>query len=69
MEVNGKKVGIEVDGPSHFLGRSPTGGTILKRRQVTNLEYVPIVSVPYWEWDKLGSDKKVKYLRDLMGLS
>ena len=36
VEVNGKIVGVEVDGPSHFIGegRSPTGSTILKRRQV-----------------------------------
>ncbi len=48
VEVNGKKIGVEVDGPSHFLGMKPTGSTILKRRQVTHLEGIPLVSVPYW---------------------
>ena len=72
VKVNGKEVGIEVDGPSHFLGRSgsPTGSTILKRRQVTTLDGISIVSVPYWEWNKLNKDseKKQQYLRDLLGL-
>ena len=68
VEVNGKKIGIEVDGPSHFLGRKPTGNTILKHRQVINLEGIPVISVPYWEWDKLrkDSDKKQQYLRSLL---
>ncbi|KAL7530600.1 hypothetical protein ACHAXR_004948 [Thalassiosira sp. AJA248-18] len=71
VEVNGSKVGIEVDGPSHFVGRKPTGSTILKHRQVVRLEGISIVSVPYWEWNKLGKDnfKKQKYLRALLGLS
>ena len=73
VEVNGKKVGIDVDGPSHFLGRNPTGSTILKHRQVTTLDGIPIVSVSYWEWrawDKLDKDicseKKQQYLRSLL---
>ena len=70
LDVNGKKVGIEVDGPSHFVGRKPTGSTILKHRQVTNLDGIPLVSVPYWDWDKLGKDrsKKQKYLRTFLGM-
>ena len=74
VEVNGKQVGVEVDGPSHFVGRTrtPTGSTILKNRQVPNLDLdgIPLVSVPYWEWDKFkkDSDKKQRYLRTLLGL-
>ena len=56
VEVNGEKVGIEVDGPSHFVNREPTGSTLLKRRQVSTLDYIRIVSVPYWEWNKFGND-------------
>jgi hypothetical protein len=65
VKVNGTKVGIEVDGPSHFMNREPTGSTFLKRRQVNNLDDIRIVSVPYWEWNKLGKDraKKQEYLR------
>ena len=33
VEVYGMKVGIEVDGPSHFMNQEPTGSTFLKRRQ------------------------------------
>jgi hypothetical protein len=71
VKVNGEKVGIEVDGPSHFMNQEPTGSTLLKRRQVSTLDYIPIVSVPYWEWDKLGNEraKKQMYLRSKMGLS
>jgi hypothetical protein len=72
VEVKGKAIGVEVDGPSHFIGRSksPTGSTILKRRQVPSIDGVELVSVPYWEWDKLGNDqaKKQEYLRRLLGL-
>jgi hypothetical protein len=71
VEVNGIKVGIEVDGPSHFINQEATGSTLLKRRQVSTLDDIRIVSVPYWEWNKLGSDrvKKQQYLRAKLGLS
>ena len=36
VEVNGEKVGIEVDGPLHFINREATGRTSLTRRQVIN---------------------------------
>jgi hypothetical protein len=41
-------VGIEVDGPCHFINQEPTGSTLLKRRQVNNLDDMCIVSVLYW---------------------
>jgi hypothetical protein len=68
VEVNGIKVGIEVDGPSHFMNQEPKGSTLLKRRQVNNLDDIPIISVPHWEWQKLGSDhsKKQIYLRSIL---
>jgi len=73
VEVNGKTIGTEVDGPSHFIGKggSSTGSTILKRRQVSSIDGIELVSVPYWEWDRFGSDvvKKQEYLRKLLGLS
>jgi hypothetical protein len=71
VEVNGEKVGIEVDGPSHFINREATGSTLLKRRQVTTLDGIRIASVPYWEWNKLGNEraKKQMYLRINLGLS
>ena len=49
---NGKKVAVEVDGPSHFVGDShqPTGATLLKRRQLRYFGWC-LESVPYWEWD------------------
>jgi hypothetical protein len=73
VEVNGKTVGVEVDGPSHFIGRSrsPLASSILKRRQVPSIDGIDLVSIPYWEWDKLGKDKAKKqdYLQKLLGLT
>eukprot|EP00984_Skeletonema_dohrnii_P022078 scaffold11198_cov103-Skeletonema_dohrnii-CCMP3373.AAC.14 len=59
VEVNGKTIGIEVDGPSHFIGRSksPLAKTILKRRQVPSIDGIELVTVPYWEWNKPGIDE------------
>ena len=70
VDVNGNKIGIEVDGPFHFVGRKPAGRTILKHRQITNLEGIRVASIPYWEWEELGMDsgKKQIYLRLLLGL-
>jgi len=71
VKVNGEKVGIEVDGPSHFMNRAATGSTLLKRRQVNKLDGLRIVSVPYWDWDNFAmkdQTKKQKYLRSKLGL-
>jgi hypothetical protein len=67
IEINGKKVGVEVDGRFHFIGRQPNGSTLLKRRQVSNIDKIPLVSVLYWEWNELGKDrdKRRKYLKAL----
>jgi hypothetical protein len=68
IEVNGKSIGIEVDGPSHFINKKPSAITMLKRRQITAIDKIQLVSVPYWEWIKLGKDrvKKQNYLRGLL---
>ena len=60
-----KRVAIEVDGPSHFVGASqrPTGATLLKRRQLHALGWA-VISVPYFEWDPLrGPEQQQDYLR------
>ncbi len=73
VEVSGKTVSVEVDGPSHLIGKSksPLGRTILKRRQVPVIDEVELVSVPYWKWNKLVKNqaKKQDYLRKLLGLA
>jgi len=70
VEVNGKQIAVEVDGPSHFIGRELTGSTILKHRQVATRDGLLVVSVLYWEWNKLkkNSEKKQQYLRSTLGL-
>ena len=68
IKINHKNVGIEVDGPTHFIGRRPTGSTVLKHRQVVAIDKIPLVSVPYWEWNKLKNDRNLKqqYLQQLL---
>ena len=59
----GREVAVEVDGPSHFIGRTPTGATVLKRRQLRAAGWA-LLPVPYWDWDALrGKAAKQKYLR------
>jgi RAP domain len=69
------RIGVEVDGPSHFAGQSQclNGKTILKHRQLQALEGMKLVSIPYWEWDEIdmGSkmerkEKKARYLKNLL---
>ena len=55
VSFGGCDVAVEVDGPSHFLGRRPTGATTLKRRQLRAAGWA-LFSVPYWEWNALGGD-------------
>jgi len=61
---------VEVDGPFHFLedGRTPSGSTLLKRKQLGQLGYT-VLPVPFWEWNALkGEEAKQRYLKDkLMG--
>ena len=49
---NGEQIAVEVDGPSHFVGRShqPNGSTLLKHRQLRYFGW-RLESVLYWEWD------------------
>jgi hypothetical protein len=69
IEMSGKKIAIEVDGPSHFINKQPNGRTAMKRRQVTSIDMISVISVPYWVWNQLGTDqvKKQQYLQTLLG--
>lgn len=53
VEWGGVLVGVEVDGPSHFIGNAkPTGSTVLKRRQLSAFGW-QVVSVPYFDWERV----------------
>jgi hypothetical protein len=69
IEINDKKIGIEVDGPSHFINKQPNGRTAMKRRQVASIDMISVISMPYWEWNQLGKNqvKKQQYLQTLLG--
>ena len=63
VEYDGTRVGVEVDGPSHFICRSPTASTLLKRRQLRSVGW-SLLSVPYFEWSPLRSKHdKCEYLQ------
>jgi hypothetical protein len=57
VRVGGRDVGIEVDGPRHFLGRAPTGRTLLKRRQLRAAD-LALVAVPYWDWNSMPEGRR-----------
>ena len=65
---SGLRIGIEVDGPHHFLGDSeePTGATLLKRRQLRRLGW-PLLPVPYYylEFGLFGERYKSVYMFSL----
>ncbi|KAL3798158.1 hypothetical protein HJC23_005719 [Cyclotella cryptica] len=64
IDMGENKIGIEVDGPSHFIGRDPDGSTSLKRRQVNAIDKILLMTVPYWEWNDLQSQEdKQRYLK------
>ena len=65
---DGRRVAVEVDGPSHFIQQWPTGSTTLKHRQVARLDRIEVVSVPYWVWNESeNSETKQLYLREKIG--
>ena len=63
VTAGGVQVAIEFDGPSHFRqpDLQPTGSTQWRNRSLAARGYV-VVSVPYWEWDKLPTSQHVAYL-------
>ena len=67
VRIASREVAIEVDGPSHFVGRThaPTGATALKRRQLRAAGW-SLVPVPYWQWGALdATGQRELLLREL----
>jgi very-short-patch-repair endonuclease len=64
--ISEKRLVIEVDGPSHFAYRShiSLGHTLFKKRLLEAMKW-NVLSIPYWQWDKLGDDihAKIEYLK------
>jgi hypothetical protein len=59
----GVPVAIEVDGPQHFSqpDLQLTGRTQWRNRSLAARGYV-VVSVPYWEWNRLPAAEHIGYL-------
>jgi hypothetical protein len=59
-----KKIGIEVNGPSHYLSDNTlNGASILKYRQLYSFGW-KIICIPYFEWDNLLEQDKQNYIDD-----
>lgn len=58
MQIRSKKIEIEVDGPSYCVEKKPKDHNVLKRRQVAEIDAIRITSVPYWEWNALGGNRR-----------
>lgn len=56
VEWRSQQIAIKVDGPSHFVGRTPNGATLLKRRLLRHLGW-RLVSIPYWEWSAFAKER------------
>ena len=67
LALPSSRVGVEVDGPSHFLlpdgrgVRRPNGPTLLKRRLLAAAGW-RVISVPFYEWDGLIANERQAYL-------
>ena len=63
VRISSREVAIEVDGPSHLVGRThaPTGATALKRRQLRAAGWA-LVPVPYWQWEALDATGQREHL-------
>ncbi|PNH02195.1 hypothetical protein TSOC_011857 [Tetrabaena socialis] len=75
--AGGRRVAVEVDGPTHFLANGShtsarNGSTQLRDRcLVRAFGAGNVASVPYWEWRELGGDtgRQEEYLLRLLRLS
>lgn len=70
IEVDGRRIGVEVVGPLQYNGKNPTGMTVLKHRQIDIVDKIPVVSVPYSEWREVCKNRRMKkrYLRNLLSM-
>ncbi|KAG2499140.1 hypothetical protein HYH03_002723 [Edaphochlamys debaryana] len=74
--ADGRRVAVEVDGPTHFLASHPhhpkavDGSTKLRDRQLERvLGAGNVLSVPWWEWNALKKKRARRaYLCGLLGL-
>ena len=65
--LSGSRVVVEVDGPTHYVtgprGYAAAGATRLKHQQLRAFGY-RVVSVPFWEWQRLQSaPQQMAYLQ------
>jgi len=70
----GEELLLEVDGPRHFsasIPHKPLGSTCLRRRLVTALTGQQVLSVPFFEWNGVGSSarEKERYLLAKLGIN
>ena len=68
VEVEGRRVGVEVDGPTHFTCVEPYSvlpATALRQRLLVGAQRCDaVVSVPFFEWRSRRGAAKERYLRE-----
>jgi hypothetical protein len=65
ITAGGKRLAIEVDGPTHFLQQpqhAPNGSTLMRNRLLSAHGWT-VVSVPHYEWDFLPVEEHDEYMR------
>jgi len=70
ITAGGKRLAIEVDGPTHFLQQpqhAPNGSTLLRNRLLAAHGW-KVVSVPYYEWEFQLDKTHDEFLRQKLGL-
>eukprot|EP00958_Prasinococcus_capsulatus_P030543 scaffold8179_cov430-Prasinococcus_capsulatus_cf.AAC.5 len=62
---DGKIIGLEVDGPTHFSvnTRRKSGSTVLRNTLIRKCG-LDIVEVPFFEWDKLSMPDRRRYIEE-----
>jgi len=70
IAAGGKRLAIEVDGPTHFLQEpqhAPNGSTLLRNRLLAAHGWT-VVPVPHYEWEFQSNKEHDEYLRKKLGL-
>ncbi len=64
IEVEGRRLAVEIDGPSHFTQphRTVNGETAYRNMALAARDYT-VVSIPYFEWDHLIAEQQLQYMQ------
>eukprot|EP01025_Chloroclados_australasicus_P049646 TRINITY_DN5667_c0_g1_i1.p1 TRINITY_DN5667_c0_g1~~TRINITY_DN5667_c0_g1_i1.p1 ORF type:complete len:648 (+),score=63.40 TRINITY_DN5667_c0_g1_i1:77-1945(+) len=70
LELDGRQIAVEFDGPQHFTRNKPYKKVIktLIRDRVLKAAGLEVLSIPFYDWEKKpDKSKKMSYLKKLLG--